>query len=305
MEKPNPSENQVLIKNCAIGVNFADTRRRLGKYLEPTPLPFIPGMEVSGVVVEVGRRVRSFKPGDRVVSLITNGGYAEYLAVDESIPVHIPDGISYEQAVAIPLQGITAYRILKEQAKIEKGNTVLVHAAAGGVGLIAIQLAKIFGADKVIATSSSTKKLEITKSLGANYLVNYKANGCWPELVKEITSGRGADVILDSIGEEIFYKSLECLAENGKIVVYGRASGKETLFDPRHLMIKNQQVNGFYFKGENSHEKNKSIMQILLDYLRQNQLKVTIGATYPLSQANSAHKLIESRSSHGKIILKP
>src|SRR6185312_969691 len=164
--------------------------------------------------------VKRFKPGMRVVSLIESGAYAEFAKVHEMALTPIPDGVDFTNAVALPLQGQTAYHILKTMGRLEKGETVLVHAAAGGVGALSVQLAKLFGAGKVIATASSDEKLAHAEKLGADYLVNYTEQG-WEEKVRELTDGKGADVILEMVGGDIFHKSLKCLAPFGRLVIFG------------------------------------------------------------------------------------
>ncbi|MDQ0859452.1 NADPH:quinone reductase-like Zn-dependent oxidoreductase [Bacillus sp. V2I10] len=168
----------VLIKVQAAGVNFADTARRYGQYLAKTPLPYIPGAEVAGIVAEVSPEVTNFKPGDRVVALTEDGGYAEIASLDQSQLVKIPDQVDFNQAASILGQGLSAYHILKTSGQIKKGETVLVHAAAGGVGTLAVQLAKLMGAGAVIATASSSEKLKLAASLGADEGINY-TEGNW------------------------------------------------------------------------------------------------------------------------------
>ena len=188
---PEIGDREVLVSVKAIGVNYADTARREGKYVVPTELPFIPGAEIAGEIVAVGEDVKQFIPGMRVVSLIESGAYAEFAKVHEMALTPIPKGVDYTDAVALPLQGQTAYHILTTMGRLEKGETVLVHAAAGGVGAISVQLAKIFGAGKVIATASSDEKLAHAKKLGADHLVNYTEEN-WEQQVLELTDGRGS-----------------------------------------------------------------------------------------------------------------
>src|SRR5699024_7665545 len=235
----------VLIKVRAVGVNFADTARREGAYVVPTELPFIPGSEVAGEVEELGSAVQGIKKGQRVLASIESGGYAEYAAVNERLLTPLPQDVTYEEAVALPVQGQSAYHILKTMGQMQKGETVLVHAASGGVGLLAVQLAKIFGAGKIIATASTEEKLELAKDMGANYLVNY-SKGAWDEEVMRITEGKGVDLALEMVGGSIFHKTRKCLAEFGRLVIYGVASGEQAKFHPASLMAKNQSVIGFF-----------------------------------------------------------
>ncbi|MGJ9457799.1 quinone oxidoreductase family protein [Oceanobacillus sp. CF4.6] len=303
LDKKEPASNQVLIQVETIGINFADILRRRGAYLEPTPLPFIPGYEVAGVIQKTGSN-STFEVGDRVVALLLEGGgYSEYITTDEEKVTIIPDGISLEEAVAIPLQGLTAYYILNEMARIRKGETVLVHAAAGGVGTIAIQLAKLLGAGLVIATASTQEKLQHAKTLGADILINYTEDN-WNEKVLEATNNKGVDIIMEMVGDDIFYKSIKCLDSFGRIIVYGRASRKETLFDPRKLMNKNQIVAGFFLGDWKDHQKNKEALELLFNFIKDKQLNISVGGIYPLEEVGKVHDLMERRKTQGKIILK-
>ena len=181
---PMIGDHEVLVEIKAIGVNFADIARREGRYVVPTKLPFIPGSEMAGVVAAVGKDVKRFTPGMRVVALIENGAYAQYVNVHEMVLSEVPDGVSFTDAVALPLQGQTAYHILTTMGRLNKGESVLVHAAAGGVGALSVQLAKLLGAGKVIATASTDEKLQHAKNIGADEVVNYTEPG-WEQQVRE------------------------------------------------------------------------------------------------------------------------
>lgn len=305
LEKPVPKGQQVLIEIHAIGVNYADTARREGQYVVPTPLPFIPGAEVAGVVVETGESVKNVKPGDRIVTLIESGGYADFALADSRGLIPLPEQMNFEQAAALPLQGLSAYHILKTMGRLDKGETVLVHAAAGGVGTLAVQLAKLFGAGKVIATASSDDKLGLARDMGADVLVNYTEQG-WEEKVLEATGGKGVDVALEMAGGEVFNKTLKCLATFGRIVIYGVASGEQSRLYPSSLMAKNQSVIGFFLPQiMRKPELIQSSMAEMLGYLANGQLKLTIGGNFPLEQAADVHRLLQSRQTKGKLILKP
>lgn len=305
LERPVPKGHQVLIEIHAIGVNYADTARREGQYVVPTNLPFIPGAEIAGVVVETGESVTTVQKGDRIVTLIESGGYAEFALADSRglIPLH--DKMDFEQAVALPLQGLSAYHILKTMGRLEKGETVLVHAAAGGVGTLAVQLAKLSGAGKVIATASTDDKLALAADMGADVLINYTEQG-WEEKVLEATGGKGVDVALEMAGGEIFNKTLKCLATFGRLVIYGVASGEQSRFYPSSLMARNQSVIGFFLPQiMRKPALIQSSMAEMLGYLSKGQLKLTIGGVYSLDQAAEVHRLLQSRQTKGKLILKP
>ncbi|MCM3664766.1 NADPH:quinone oxidoreductase family protein [Mesobacillus subterraneus] len=305
MERPEPKGHQVLIEIHAIGVNYADTARREGQYVVPTKLPFIPGAEIAGVVVETGESVINVQKGDRVVTLIESGGYAEFALADSRGIIPLQEQMDFDQAVALPLQGLSAYHILKTMGRLEKGETVLVHAAAGGVGTLAVQLAKLSGASKVIATASTDDKLALAADMGADVLINYTEQG-WEEKVLEATGGKGVDVALEMAGGEIFNKTLKCLATFGRLVIYGVASGEQSRFYPSSLMARNQSVIGFFLPQiMRKPALIQSSMAEMLGYLSKGQLKLTIGGVYSLDQAAEVHRLLQSRQTKGKLILKP
>ncbi|MCM3667508.1 NADPH:quinone oxidoreductase family protein [Mesobacillus maritimus] len=304
-EKPVAKGRDVVIEVHAVGVNYADTARREGQYVVPTPLPYIPGAEVAGVVVEVGEDVTSVRPGTRVVTLIESGGYAEYALADERSLIPLPDQIDYHTAAALPLQGLSAYHVLKTMGRLEKGETVLVHAAAGGVGTIAVQLAKVFGAGKVIATASTPEKLELAREMGADVLINYTEEG-WEQQVREATGKKGVDVALEMAGGDVFYKTLKCLAPFGRLVIFGVASGEQSKFNPSSLMARNQSVIGFFLPQiMRKPELLLPSTQELFQYVIEGKVKLTIGGVYPLDQAQEVHTLLQGRKTIGKLILEP
>jgi len=304
-EIPMIDDHEVLIDVRAIGVNYADTARREGIYVVPTPLPFIPGAEVAGVISKKGSKVENVELGSRVAVLIEHSGYADYVAVAASHVIPLPDEITFEQAVAIPLQGLTAYHTLKTMGRIEAGDTVLVHAAAGGVGSLAVQLAKKFGASKVIATASSAEKLAFAKSMGADELVNY-SEADWEEQVRELTDGQGVDIALEMVGGEVFTKTVRCLAEFGRLIVFGAASGEMAEFNPSILMGRNQTVSGF-FLPQIMKRPNLLLpsLQEIMTLVGTGELKVTIWDHYPLREAAEVHRILQSRKTNGKIVLIP
>jgi NADPH:quinone reductase len=305
IEKPVPSGREVLIEIKAIGVNYADTARREGQYVVKTPLPFIPGAEIAGIVASVGDKVTSVKPGMRVVTLIESGGYSEFALADERSLIPIPEQLDYQNAVALPLQGLSAYHVLRTMGRLEKGESVLVHAAAGGVGTLAVQLAKLFGAGKVIATASSSKKLELARQMGADVLINYSESN-WVEQVLEATGGKGVDVALEMVGGDVFQKTLKCLATFGRLVVFGAASGEQSKMYPSSLMARNQSVIGFFLPQiMRKPELLQPSLVKLLSYLGEGKLKLTIGGVFPLDEAENVHRLLQSRKTTGKLILEP
>ncbi|RDY71440.1 quinone oxidoreductase [Halobacillus trueperi] len=305
VERPELDEGEVLLKVQAIGVNYADTARREGAYVVPTPLPFIPGAEVAGIVEEVGEGVSRVSKGDRVVTLIGSGGYAEYVKAKESTLIPIPNEVTDETAVALPLQGLTAYHILTTMGRLEKGETVLVHAAAGGVGSLAVQLAKLFGAGNVIATASSEEKLELARDLGADHAINYTSPN-WREEVMEATGGRGVDVALEMAGGDIFHETVKCMRAFGRVVVYGVASGEPAQMYPSGLMNRNLSVIGFFLpqimKKPVLFEKS---LNHLLKMIKSGELQLTVGGVFDLEEAAHVHEVMQARKTKGKLVLKP
>lgn len=305
VEKPELAEGEVLVKVSAIGVNYADTARREGGYVVPTPLPFIPGAEVAGTVEEVGEGSTRFKKGDRVVTLIGSGGYSEYVKTKENTLIPIPAGVPDETAVGLPLQGLTAYHVLTTMGRMEKGETVLVHAAAGGVGSLAVQLAKKFGAGKVIATASTSEKLNLATDLGADYAINY-TNANWREEVMEATDGKGVDVALEMAGGDVFHETVKCMRGFGRVVVYGVASGDPASMHPSGLMNRNLSVIGFFLpqimKKPVLFEKS---LNHLLQMVNTGDLKLTVGGVFDLEEAAHVHEMMQERKTKGKIVLKP
>lgn len=303
IEKPVPTGREVLIEIKAIGVNYADTARREGKYVVKTPLPFIPGAEIAGVVAAVGEKVTSVQPGMRVVTLIESGGYSEFALADERSLIPLPEQLDFKNAAALPLQGLSAYHVLKTMGRLEEGESVLVHAAAGGVGTLAVQLAKLFGAGKVIATASSPEKLELARQMGADVLVNYTEPN-WEEKVLEATGGKGVDVALEMVGGDVFNKTLRCLATFGRLVVFGAASGEQSRMFPSSLMARNQSVIGFFLPQiMRKPELLQPSLVELLTYLGEGKLKLTIGGVFLLEEAANVHRLLQSRKTTGKLIL--
>jgi NADPH:quinone reductase len=305
VEKPEADAGKVLIKVHAAGINYAETMQRQNKYLTPTKLPSVLGSEAAGVVEEVGAGVTNLKVGDRVLTL-GEGAYAQYVVAPARGVFPLPANVSFEQAVTIPVQGLTAYEILKFSGQLKPGESVLVHAAAGGVGVYAVQLAKLLGAGMVIATASTAEKLELAKSLGADQVINYAENKDWHTQVRELTGGKGADVILEMVGGEVFNQNLKCLATFGRMVVFGAASNEIPTLNPMQLMYRNHSVVGYWLVNT---LKNPQLfvahMSELLGWIATGKVKLHVEHTFPLSQTAKAHEAIESRQTTGKVVLLP
>lgn len=305
IERPSPGEGEILVEVKSAGVNYADTMRRRNQYLEETPLPFVPGSEIAGTVAKLGPGAEDVSEGDRVVTLLGTGGYADYAVVSAQNLIPIPDEMDFDEAAAIPLQGLTAYHVLKTSGMLEEGESVVVHAAGGGVGTLAVQMAKLMDANPVIATASTQEKLDLAKELGADVLINYTEDD-WPEQVREATGGEGADVILEMVGGDFIQKNLECLATFGRMVVYGAASGERGSLVPMNLMYKNHTVTGFYLPQLMSRpELFGPSLKEMLGWISSGDLKLTVSARYPLERASEAHEALEGRQTTGKIVLNP
>jgi len=305
VERPEPGEGEVLIEVRSAGVNYADTMRRRNQYVEWQDLPFTPGSEIAGIIAEVGEGVDDVSVGDRVVSLLGTGGYAEYAVAPARGLIPLPEGLDFDRAAAIPLQGLTAYHCIKTSGALKGGESVLVHAAAGGVGTLSVQMAKLLGAGTVIATASSEEKLELARSLGADVLINY-AEEDWPEKVREATDGKGADIILEMVGSDFPRKNLECLDVFGRMVVFGAASRERGTIVPAALMNRCHAVVGFYLPQiMRRPDLFVPSLQEVLGWISTGDLKLTIGGTYSLEQANEAHADLEGRQTTGKLLLNP
>lgn len=303
--RPEPGEGEVLIEVRSAGINYADTMRRRNQYLVRQELPFVPGSEVAGIVAEVGEGVDDVSEGDRVVALVGTGGYAEYAVAPAEAIIPLPEGLDFDEAAAIPLQGLTAYHIIKTSGAMQEGESVLVHAAAGGVGTLAVQMAKLMGAGKVIATAGSRTKLDLADSLGADVLIEYSDDD-WPEKVLEATDGKGADVILEMVGGDFPAKNLRCLNVFGRMVVYGAASRDRGSLVPAELMKRCHSVVGFYLPQIMSRpELFVPSLQEMLGWISSGNLKLIVGGSYPLQEAAEAHRALEARETTGKIILNP
>ena len=305
VERPSPDEGEALIEVRSVGVNYADTMRRRNQYVEHQELPFTPGSEIAGTVAEVGEGVEDVSVGDRVVTLLGTGGYTEYIGAPARNLIPIPDGMDFDEAAAIPLQGLTAYHVLETSGQLEEGESVLVHAGGGGVGNLSVQMAKLMGASPVIATASTQEKLDLAKDLGADVLINYTEED-WTEQVREATDGNGADVILEMVGGDFPRKNLQCLNVFGRMVVFGAASGDRGSLVPAELMKKNHSVVGFYLPNIMVRPGlfGPSLKRVL-GWISSDDLKLTISARYPLEKAREAHEALEGRETSGKIILNP
>src|SRR6266436_5910108 len=300
---PKPKANEALVKISAAGVNFIDIYFREGRY--PTQVPFVPGQEASGVVTDVGGEVKSFKPGDRVAYTSVMGAYAEYAAAPEDHLVHVPAGITDQQAAAAMLQGITAHYLLYDTYPLKKGETALIHAAAGGVGLLLVQMAKNIGA-RVIATAGTEEKAKLARAAGADEVILYSQQDFEVE-TKRLTDGKGVHVVYDGVGKTTFDKDLEVLRPRGYLVLFGASSGAVPPFDLAKL---SQKGSLFVTRPTLVHhiatyEELQRRATDVLNMIATGKVKLRIEHIYPLHEAQQAHRDLEARKTTGKLLLIP
>ena len=300
---PEPKANEAVVKLAASGVNFIDVYNREGRY--KVPLPFTLGQEGAGEVVSVGKDVKLVKNGDRVAWTSILGAYAEYAAVPADRLVPIPAGVSDQQAAATMLQGMTAHYLAYDSFPLKRGETALVHAAAGGVGLLLVQMAHNIGA-RVIATVSTEEKAKLAREAGADDVILYTQQDFESE-TKRLMDGKGVDVIYDSVGKTTFEKGLNLLRARGMMVLFGGSSGAVPPFDPITLTQKGslyltRPSLGAYIA---SREELTTRSAAVFSMIGAGKLKLRIEHTYPLAEAQRAHRELEGRKTTGKLLLIP
>ncbi|MER8572744.1 quinone oxidoreductase [Mesorhizobium sp. M1338] len=300
-----PGAGQILIRHTAIGLNFIDVYHRSGLYPPPGGFPLVPGGEAAGVVLEVGEGVEWLKPGDRIAYAVTTGAYAQERVIDASRVVKVPDGISDEQAAAMMLKGMTAEYLLRRTFKVKAGDTILFHAAAGGVGLILGQWAKHLGAT-VIGTASSSDKIELAKAHGFDHVINYKDQD-FVAGVAAITDGRKCDVVYDSVGNDTFPASLDCLRPLGMFVSFGQSSGPIPPFSMSLLAQKGSlfATRPTLFVYNAKREDLEVSVAALFEVVLSGAVKIKINQRYALKDAGRAHSDLEGRRTTGTTILIP
>ena len=302
---PAPGQGQVKIKTHAAGINFIDTYFRMGMYPSPVGLPFIAGNESAGEVIAVGPGVSDLKVGDRVAYVGALGGYAAERLVPADRAVKMPDNISYEQAAGMMLKGMTAQYLLKRTFAVQKGQTILWHAAAGGVGLIACQWARHLGAT-VIGTVGSDEKVALAKDNGCTHVLNTRSDN-WVARVREITNGEGVPVVYDSVGKDTWDGSLDCLAVRGMMVSFGNASGAVPPFAPGILSAKGSlyltRPTLFHY-ARNAAELQETADD-LFDAIAKGIVRIAIHQRFNLEDARAAHEALHSRTTTGATILIP
>jgi NADPH:quinone reductase len=302
VELPSLKDNEVLIRVVKTSVNFADIKARYGK--KGASLPFIPGLDAAGIIEQVGSGVTGLFEGQKVIAFPKNGTYAEFAVASPELIFPIPDGLDFTTAAAYPVVSFLSHQLLFNVARIQKGETVLIHAAAGGVGTTAIQLAKLLGAGTVIGTVGNPDKRKIAEESGADYVICYKEED-FSQSVNSITDGKGADIILDSVAGNITEKSLDCLAPYGRLVHFGNSGGKTGKILTSDLHSRCRSVLGFSLGTTRKkrphllHDTAKEVLSLLVN----EKLKIKVGHEFPLDDAAKAHELMESRLNLGKIIL--
>jgi NADPH2:quinone reductase len=303
---PKPNKGEMLIQTEVIGVNYTDISRRRNSTREQTSLPFTPGVEIVGRVVERGEDATSVPVGTRVIALVPRGGgYAEYVTVPAALLLPVPDGIDAIAAAALPIQGITAFQIIATLGRLKPTERIFIQAAAGGVGNMAVQLAKVLGAGQIIAGASSQTKLDFALSLGADVGINYSHTD-WKNQIIEATEGKGVDLILDMQGGNAFSDNFTFLAPLGRIVMFGAVSGQRGVIDAEKLTSRCHTVTGYY-SGFMSTRPDLFLpdWQALLQYVLAGQVKPQVNHRFQLGEAAEAHRLIEARQTSGKVILLP
>jgi NADPH2:quinone reductase len=298
---PQPQPNEAVVKIQAAGVNFIDVYFREGRY--PAPLPFIPGQEAAGVVVAVGDDARSVAVGDRVAYCAVQGSYGEYAAVPADRLVKIPEDVTEREAAAAMLQGMTAHYLAHDTYRLKKGETALIHAAAGGVGLLLVQMAHNIGV-RVIATVSTEEKATLAKAAGADETILY-GDADFEAETKRLSGGKGVDVIYDSVGKNTFEKGLNVLRPRGMMVLFGASSGAVPAFDPIRLSEKGslyltRPALGHYIATKRELQLRAGSV---FSMIRNRNLNLRIEHVYPLEQAAQAHRDLEGRKTTGKLLL--
>jgi NADPH2:quinone reductase len=300
---PEPKSGEIRIKNRAAALNFFDILMIQGKYQTKPPRPFTPGSEVAGVVDAVGEGVNDFKVGDRVQAMAIGGTYCEYSIAPAAKAFRIPETMSFEEAAAMIVIYQTSYFALTRRTQIKPGEWLLVHAGAGGVGSSAIQIGKALGA-RVITTASGEDKLRFCLSQGAEHALSYNDTG-WVDQVREITAGRGADVIYDPVGGEIFELSTKIIAPEGRLLVIGFAGGTIPSIAANRILLKNISVVGVYWGGylERHPEYMAEAQQSLFKMYEAGRIKPVVSQTFALADAIAALNALGSRQTHAKVVL--
>ena len=299
---PVVQPKQVLIQVAYASVNFADIKARYGN--KGAVPPFVPGLDAAGVIVQIGSEVKHLQVGQRVMAFPSDGSYAEYVTANENLTFPIPDDLDFATAAACPTVSMLSYKLLVDVGRLEPGESVLVHSAAGGVGTTAIQMAKIGGAGLVIGTVGNRGKIETALKAGADHVICYEEED-FPARVNELTNGEGVDIVLDSLSGWVAEKSLDCLAKYGRLVHFGNSSGKTAQFKTSDLHSSCRSILGFSLGTTRKMRPDtlRPTAEAVLAYLASGRLSIPIGKRYKLEEANLAHAYMEARQTKGKILL--
>lgn len=306
MDLPIPSltkSNQILIKVSFAGVNRPDIVQRLGNYPAPDGHSKILGLEISGIVLEIGKGVKRFKKGDKVAALVNGGGYAEYCLAEEETTFKIPDSLDLKQAASIPECFFTAWSNLVQRGSLKEGDSVLIHGGTSGIGLASIEILKLFKA-KIFTTVGSPEKKEFCKNIGVNYIFNYKEEDYYKEIKKKI---KGLNLILDYIGGEYINKNINLLANDGKLINIGFQNGSSAEINLMKVMLKRLTISGSTLRIRNNNFKSrilKELTEYVFPFFKTRQVKCYIDSVFQLSEASKAHKRLDEGVHIGKVILK-
>jgi NADPH:quinone reductase len=303
MPRRSLSPGEVRVAIAASGINFPDTLTILGKYQHKPPLPFIPGVESAGTVVEVAAEAAPWRVGDRVITRQRTGGYAEEIVLPASALVPLPEGFDFAEGASFFVASLTAYHALVERAQLRAGETLLVHGAAGGVGLAAVELGKLLGG-RVIATASSAAKLAVARGRGADDLIDY-ASEDFVAAVRRITDDRGVDVVFDPVGGEVLKQSLRAVARGGRVLVVGFASGTIPELAANRILLKGCSVIGVRAgeAGRQDPARGRAALAALLDYAARGHLRPHISHRLPLSEFARGMRLLMERQAIGRVVL--
>jgi NADPH2:quinone reductase len=311
LPRPRPQKNEVLIAVSAAGVSYVDVRQRQGAYNKSETrvggvvLPNVPGLQAVGTVIELGPEADHALKGRRVVVAVDKGAYAELLIAPSTMCVAVPDGPDDAVLAVLPMQGLTAYCLLTKSTQLRAGESVLIHAAGSGLGALAVQIAKILGAGKIIATASTQEKRDFALSLGADAAIDYTAAD-WTDRVLKETGGKGVDVLLESLGGEIFEQNFACLAPFGRYLVFGSTQGIAKPFEARRLMTKCQTITGLYVPFFYAHpDIVREALRFMVEHCQIGDLTAKVDAQLPLAEAAKAQQMLEDRAVTGGIVLKP
>jgi NADPH2:quinone reductase len=303
--EPALEPGQIKVDVRAAGCNFFDILMVQGRYQVKPPLPFVPGGEIAGVVRELGEGVEDFAVGDRILAAPGVGGFAECTVVDAGGAFELPDAMSFEEGAALPIIYPTSYAGLVFRADLCAGEDLLVHAAAGGVGLAAVQIGKALGA-RVIASAGGAEKCEIARRHGADAVIDYSVED-FAERVLALTDGKGADVIYDSVGGEVSERSLKCIAWNGRLLVIGFASGRIPEFKANRIMLKNIAVTGLHWGAYTTQDPERVpiVFEALFELYAEGRIEPVIFERFPLDALPVALEALGSRKTYGKLVIMP